>query len=237
MRTRTCWDPWRASVVDCTNPRHFAQATRNLLAAEQRARVRHHVLLSVVSVDRVPNNAHYAGKREQEALLAASAIPTTIQRATQFYEYAEMLVGWTRTGNVVYLPQVLLQPVAARDVADVLVELATGAPQGRAADLAGPERLPLIEMAQRIFELRAESLQLLPAPNSTSFAADLAEDAFLPGRGARIAPMTFDTWLEEQRQARTELSSSASLEREGPTGTPLREQSAARARSSLTRAR
>lgn len=136
------------AVIDVTNIQGpdaeatrnlFAAATRNLLAAEQRARVRHHVLLSIVGIDRVEGNPHFAGKRRQEQLLSDSPVPVTIQRATQFHEFAWQVVQWTRHGQVATVPPLLVQPVAAADVGDVLAEIATRAPQGRAADLAGPE--------------------------------------------------------------------------------------------------
>jgi uncharacterized protein YbjT (DUF2867 family) len=136
------------AVVDASNVqaghvaatrKFFADATRNILAAEQSAHVRHHVLLSIVGIDRLEGNAHYASKRVQEELLAAGPVPWTIQRATQFHEFAEMVVSWTRQGEVAHVPPILIQPVAAADVGEVLAEIAAGAPRARATDLAGPE--------------------------------------------------------------------------------------------------
>src|SRR5690606_25936380 len=98
----------------------FGAATGNLLAAERRAGVGHHVVLSIVGVDLVQGNAHYAGKRHQEALVEAGDVPSTILRATQFHEFAEMVVSWTRRGDVATLPPLLVQPVAAADVGTIL---------------------------------------------------------------------------------------------------------------------
>jgi uncharacterized protein YbjT (DUF2867 family) len=92
-------------------------------------------------VDRIEGNAHYAGKRAQEELVASGLVPFTIQRATQFYEFAGTVVGWTRQGPVASLPPLLVPPVAASDVGEVLAEIAAGRPQGRATDHAGPEPL------------------------------------------------------------------------------------------------
>jgi uncharacterized protein YbjT (DUF2867 family) len=94
----------------------FAAATRNLLAAEQRAGVRHHVLLSIVGIDRLEGNAYFAGKRRQEQLLSDSPVPVTIQRATQFHEFADMVIEWTRQGDVATVPPLLVQPVAGANV-------------------------------------------------------------------------------------------------------------------------
>src|SRR5262249_6646042 len=110
------------AVIDVTNERgadaegilrFFAAATGNLLAAETRAGVGHHVLLSIVGVDRLEGNAHYAGKRLQEELVSAGPVPFTIQRATQFHEFAEMIVSRTRQGDEAAVPPLLLQPAAA----------------------------------------------------------------------------------------------------------------------------
>jgi uncharacterized protein YbjT (DUF2867 family) len=176
----------------------FAAATRNLLAAEQRAKVRHHVLLSIAGVDRIEGNAHYAGKRLQEEIVASGPIPRTIQRATQFHEFAGTVVEWTRQGNVAHVPPLLIQPVAAADVGEVLAEVATGDPLGRATDLAGPEPQDLVDMARRILAARGESIRLVPSWRTGVFGPDAAGEALLPGPDARLASTTFDAWLAGQ---------------------------------------
>jgi uncharacterized protein YbjT (DUF2867 family) len=90
-------------------------------------------------VDRVEGNAHCAGKREQERVALAGSVPATIVRATQFFDFAAMVVGWTRRGQVATVPPLLVQPVAVADVADVLVQVALGAPQNGVRELAGPD--------------------------------------------------------------------------------------------------
>jgi uncharacterized protein YbjT (DUF2867 family) len=192
------------TVIDVTNiqapdaeatRRLFAATTRDLLAAEQRARVRHPVLLSIVGIDRLEGDAHFAGKRRQEQLLSNSPVPVTIQRATQFHEFTGMVIGWTRQGQVATVPPLLVPPIAAADVGDVLAEIATGAPQGRATDLAGPEPQDLIAMARRTLAARGESIRLIPSWRSGRLGVDAAGEVLLPGPEARLAPTTFDTWL------------------------------------------
>jgi uncharacterized protein YbjT (DUF2867 family) len=177
----------------------FAAATRNLLAAEQRAQVRHHVLLSIVGVDRLEGNAHYAGKRLQEALVSSGPVPFTIQRATQFHEFAGQVVGWTHVGQVATVPPLLVQPVAAADVGDVLAEIAAGAPRGRATDLAGPEPQDLVDMARRTLSARGEAIRPVPSWRTGVFGVEAAGEVLLAGPEARLAPTTFDTWLTGQR--------------------------------------
>jgi len=194
------------AVIDVTNSTDsdpdevrafFGAATGNLLAAERRAGVGHHVVLSIVGVDLVEGNAHYAGKRHQEALVEAGDVPSTILRATQFHEFAEMVVSWTRRGDVATLPPLLVQPVAAADVGTILAEIATGPPQGRARDLAGPEPQDLVDMARRALAARGESIRLVPSWRNGPFSVEMAGEVLLPGPDARLAPTTFDAWLAQ----------------------------------------
>jgi uncharacterized protein YbjT (DUF2867 family) len=194
------------AVVDATNTAEtdpdaaqafFATSTQNLLDAEARAGVRHHVVLSIIAIDRVEGNAHYAGKRRQEEVAEAGSVPVTILRAAQFFEFADLVMGWTRDGDTVTLPPLLLQPVAASDVADVLAEIAVGAPQGRAADLAGPELQDFVDMSRRILAARGDTTtRLVPSWRDGPFGVEMAGEAMLPGPDARLAPTTLEAWLE-----------------------------------------
>jgi uncharacterized protein YbjT (DUF2867 family) len=194
------------AVVDVTNSTSpdpeetvafFGTATRNLLAAEERAGVGHHVLLSIVGIDRVEGNAHYAGKREQERLVAAGPVPWTIVPATQFHDFAAMVASWTEQDGAATIAPLLVRPVAPADVAGVLAEVAAGRPQGRHADLAGPEPQDLVDMARRTAQARGRTVRLVPTW-SGMFGPEMAGDVLLPGPDARIAPTTFDQWLAEQ---------------------------------------
>ncbi|HEX6357406.1 SDR family oxidoreductase [Actinophytocola sp.] len=172
----------------------FGTATRNLLAAEQRAGVRHHVLLSIVGIDRVDGNGHYAGKREQERLVAEGSVPWTIVPVTQFHDFAAMVAGWTEQDGVATIPPLLVQPIAPRDVADILAEIVTGEPRGRYADVAGPDPQDLVDMARRTNDARGRTVKLVPTWAGL-FGVELAGNVLLPGENARIAPTTFDEWL------------------------------------------
>lgn len=195
------------AVVDATNGpaadadeavAFFGTTTRNLLAAEERAGVRHHVLLSIVGIHRVEGNAHYAGKREQERLVSAGPVPWTIVPVTQFHDFAEMVAGWTEQDGVATIAPLLVQPIAPADVADVLAEIVTGEPQGRYADVAGPEPQDLVDMARRTHQARGREITLVPTW-SGRFGPAMAGNVLLPGEGARIAPTRFDEWLAKSR--------------------------------------
>jgi uncharacterized protein YbjT (DUF2867 family) len=175
--------------------RFFELETRTLLDAAQRARVGHHVVLSIVGVDRVEGNAHYAGKRRQEELARAGPIPFTILRATQFFDFAEMVVGWMRRDGAARIPPLLVQPVAVADTAAVLVELAAGPAQGLGPELAGPETQDLVDMARRTLTARGDRTELIPTWRAGVFGIEMAGEVLLPGPDARIASTTFEAWL------------------------------------------
>ncbi len=194
------------AVIDVTNTpatdadetrAFFGTATRNLLAAEERAGVEHHVALSIVGVDRVPGNAHYAGKRLQEELVKDGPVAATIVRATQFHEFAAMVVSWTRRGDVAAVPPLLVQPAAAADVGDALARAALDDPAGT-IEVAGPEPQDLVDMARRTLAARGEPLRLVPTWRGL-FGVEMAGEVLLPGPEAVITPTTFERWLTSQR--------------------------------------
>jgi len=175
----------------------FSQSTRNLLEAEQETGVQHHVLLTIVGLSRYDGNAHAAGKRAQERLVEQGPVQWSILPATQFHDFAEMVTTWTEQDGSATIAPLLVQPVAPADVADVLAEIATGPPQGRCPDLAGPETQDLVDLARRTRAARGTSIRLVPTWSSGLFGVDMAGDVHLPGPGARIAPTTFDDWLAQ----------------------------------------
>jgi uncharacterized protein YbjT (DUF2867 family) len=194
------------AVIDVTNVspesaeqsrEFFGTTTEHLLAAEQRAGVGHHVVLSIVGIERVPGNAHYAGKRRQEEVATAGPIPVSILRATQFHDFAAMVVGWMTDDGVATVPPLLVQPVAVSDVADVLVELATTTPPpGGTRELAGPETQDLVDMARRTLAARGESVRLTAGWRGM-FGVEMAGEVLLPGPDAQLAPTTFEDWLTQ----------------------------------------
>ncbi|QYJ03547.1 SDR family oxidoreductase [Nocardioides panacisoli] len=191
-------------VVDVTNTTvtdeaaavdFFDTATQQLLAAERSAGVSHHVVLSIAGVSRVRGNAHYAGKRAQEAAVTAGDIPYTIVPATQFHDFAEMVASWTEENGVALVPPLLVQPVAPSDVADVLAHVATNNPRGHHVDVAGPEVEDLVDMARRTLAARGRNVELVPSWHTGIFGVEMAGDVLLPSDGAHLAPTSFDAWL------------------------------------------
>ncbi len=191
------------AVIDATNTSSgdeaeivdfFGTITRNLLAAGERAGVRHHVLLSIVGIDHGQPVPHYAGKREQERLVTEGPVPWSIVRATQFHDFAAMVAGWAEQDGVATIAPLLVQPIAPAEVAGVLAEIAVGAPLHASLDIAGPETQDLVDMARRTYAARGQDIRLVPTWRGT-FGLSMAGEVLLPGDGARLTSTTFDDWL------------------------------------------
>ena len=172
----------------------FAGATRTLLSAARAARVQHHVALTIVGAEAAPDG-YYAGKLVQERLIAAGDVPWTVLRTTQFHEYAAMTFHRGRAGAHA-APRGRVQPIAAREVAEHLVDLAEQEPAGRAADLAGPQEESLADMVRRY--ARAIGYRgLLPAVTVPGpWGRALLSGSLLPGPAALRGVQTFDEWLD-----------------------------------------
>lgn len=175
--------------------KYFATTTANLLAAEQRAGVGHHVLLSIVGIHRIEGGTdHYIGKREQERLVEQGDVPWTIVPATQFHDFAGLAVGWTERDGVATIAPLLVQPIAPDDIAQVLAEVAVGEPCGRHVDVAGPETQDLVDMARRTNDVLGRHVTLVPTW-SGPLGVEMAGNVLLPGEDAQITATTFDQWL------------------------------------------
>jgi uncharacterized protein YbjT (DUF2867 family) len=172
----------------------FGGVTRTLLAAEEAAGVGHHVALSIVGIDDVPSG-YYAGKRLQERLVEDGPVGWSILRATQFHEFAEQALGFVRLGPFSLVPTMVSQPVAATEVAAALVDLAEAGPSGRVADLAGPERLAMVELARRVSRARGLGRRVVPVRLPGAAGRGMRDGSLCPvGDGPR-GSTTFDAWL------------------------------------------
>lgn len=172
----------------------FETSTRTLLAAEAKAGVRHHVALSIVGADRIPDSGYMRAKVAQEALIAAADVPWTVLRATQFFEFVPAIVESSVVGDEVRLPSALIQPVAADDVVTVLAEIAVGAPADGIVDLAGPERFPLDELGRATLAAAGDPRPVVSDPQGRYFGALLAEQSLVPLGDARIGGVRLAQW-------------------------------------------
>lgn len=190
------------AVIDTTNQvsqkradseAFFGGVTRTLLSAEAAAGVHHHVVLSIVGIDDV-DSGYYAGKRLQERIVAEGPVPWSVLRATQFHEFAEQALGFARVGPFSLVPRMLSQPVAAREVGQALVDLAEGDPVGRAPELAGPERLQMVDLARKV----AHGRRVVPVRVPGAAGRAMRTGALVPTDDGPRGRVTFDAWLADR---------------------------------------
>src|ERR671936_2651815 len=151
----------------------FTTSTRNLVAAERAAGVGHHLAVTIVGADLLPDSGYLRAKVAQEAEIEAGAIPYTILRATQFFEFLSQIVEAGAEGDSVRLPTGLMQLVAVDDVAATVAELAMGAPVGGRVELGGPEALGVDDWARRLFAATGEQRTVVSDPEARYFGTEL----------------------------------------------------------------
>jgi uncharacterized protein YbjT (DUF2867 family) len=193
-------------VVDVTNSPSFADAdvlsffeasTRNLLAAEKVAGVRHHVALSVVGLERLPTSGYFRAKVAQEALIKNGSIPYSILRATQFFEFIKPIADSATSGDAVRLPHVLMQPVAAADVSATMAKVALGPPLNGTRELAGPEPLPLDDLARRVLGAQKDPRRVISDPAATYYGAAIDDRSLTPGKDPYLGATRLEDWLQQ----------------------------------------
>jgi len=181
-----------AAVMD-----FFQTSSRNLLAAEAAAGVSHHVLLSVVGADRLPESGYLRAKVAQEDTVKAGTVPYTIVRASQFFEFIGRLADSSFTGDAVHLAPVFVQPESADDVAATLADIAVNEPANGIVELGGPEQFRLDELARRVLEAKKDERLVEADVHARYFGAELDEHSLTPDSNARIAPTRLEDWLSQ----------------------------------------
>jgi uncharacterized protein YbjT (DUF2867 family) len=192
-------------VVDVSNSPSFEDAavleffetsTRNLLAAEMAAGVGHHVALSVVGTQRLAASGYFRAKIAQENLITSSPIPYSIVHATQFFEFVNSIAQAATDGDTVRLAHVLIQPMAADDVAAAVGKVSAGAPLNGILEIAGPEQFRLDEFVRRGLSARNDARQVVADEHAPYFGAELGERTLVPGEGAQLGATRCEDWLE-----------------------------------------
>ncbi|BFT72957.1 SDR family oxidoreductase [Paenibacillus sp. P36] len=174
----------------------FETSTRNLLAAEAAAGVKHHVALSVVGTDGLLESGYFRAKMAQEEMIKASKVPYTIVRATQFFEFVESIAQFSTEGQTVRMPSAYIQPIVSDDVAAAVADYALAAPVNGIVDLAGPERMGLDELVRRFMTARKDTRQVVTDENSRYYGVLLNQHSLVPLGDARIATTLFEDWLK-----------------------------------------
>ena len=162
------------------------------------AGVKHHVVLSIVGIDVVPF-PYYAGKQAQERTVLDGPIPATVQRATQFHEFAGQMMDLLKLGRLALVPQMLVQPIAAAEVGAALAEIVDAGPGGRVPDIGGPRQERLPDLARQLVRHRGlrRTVISLPLPGKVGKAMRGGDQ--LPGPDAVLRGPTFAQWLASSR--------------------------------------
>jgi uncharacterized protein YbjT (DUF2867 family) len=196
-----------AVVVDVSNSPSFEDAavlnffetsTSNLLDAEAAAGVDHHVALSIVGTERLSEGGYFRAKIAQENLIKRSSINYSIVRATQFFEFELKRIADDATdGNTVRVAPVLIQPMAAEDVASAVGKISVGSPVNGIVEVAGPQQFRLDELIRRFLRDRRDPREVITDPHARYSGAELDERTLLPGDDATLAETRFDDWLSQ----------------------------------------
>ncbi|GJG96771.1 SDR family oxidoreductase [Cupriavidus pauculus] len=182
------WEP--QAVLD-----FFSTSARNLGKAEVAAGVRHHVALSIVGTDRMPDNAYFTAKVAQEALIDAAGVPYTIVRATQFMEFIGGIADYGTDGATVRVGDGMFQPISADDVAEALAQVALGVPLNGTVDIAGPDRAPFAEIVSRYLKSVGDARTVVTDRDARYYGGHVEELSLVPQGDARIGRTSLDQWL------------------------------------------
>ena len=207
-----------SAVVDVTNSpswedaavlNFFEKSTRNLLAYEAKAGVKHHIALSVVGTQRLAESGFFRAKIAQEKLIKESSVPYTIVQATQFFEFVKGLADISMVGDKVHLPHVLFQPMSADDVATAVAEVAVGAPVNGTVEIGGPEQFRIDDLVRRRLASLNDPREVISDPNARYSGAKIGEKTLVPDKNARLGETRFETWVTQSAARIPSASSSA----------------------------
>ena len=177
----------------------FETSGRNLHAAEAATGVGHHVALSIVGIDRTPENGYFRAKVAQEKLIEASGIPYTIIRSTQFLEFLGGIAASSADGNTLRVSPGLFQPIAADDVAAIVADVALAAPANGIVEIAGPERAPFNEIIARYLKAIGDPREVVRDPQARYFGGLVEEHSLVPLGEARHGRIGIDEWLRRSK--------------------------------------
>jgi uncharacterized protein YbjT (DUF2867 family) len=180
----------------------FETSGRNLLAAEAKAGVKHHIALSIVGTERLPENGYFRAKLAQERLIKESPIPYTIVHSTQFMEFLKGIADEATVGTVARLSPAAFQPIAADDVADAVAEVALAKPTNGTIEIAGPERAPMNEIIARYLKATNDTRRVEADAHARYFGSELNDQSIVPGEGARLGTTNFNDWFRQAQQSK-----------------------------------
>ena len=175
----------------------FTTSTRNLLKYAAAAGVKHYVALSVVGTERISDSPYLRAKNAQETLIKAAGIPYSIVHATQFFEFIKRIADEATDGTTVRLPHVLIQPMAADDVAKAVARVAVAGPVNGTVEVAGPQRFRFDDLIRQGLAARNDRREVVVDRHARYFGAELGERSLIPGDDARLGDIRFQEWLNQ----------------------------------------
>jgi uncharacterized protein YbjT (DUF2867 family) len=197
-------------VIDLANSRSFEPSAvmdffttheKNLLAAEARAGVRHHVVLSIVGTDRLPENGYFRAKVVQEELIKGSGIPYTVIRSTQFMEFLASIADAGQKDGVITIATGLFQPIAADDVAAIVADTALAPPRNGTIEIAGPEKAPFDEIIRSYLRMMGDDRPVHADPEAHYFGGRIEQSSLVPTGEAQLGRIKLADWVRRKLAA------------------------------------
>jgi uncharacterized protein YbjT (DUF2867 family) len=176
----------------------FRTSTSNLLAAEKQAGVKHHVAMSVVGADRLPESGYLRAKVVQEELIRQSGMHYSILRSTQFFEFADKIAQAATVGNEVHISPALFQPIASEEVVAALADVVVGTPVNGIVEVAGPVRMQMYEFIRYYLDATEDRRQLVMDAHAMYFGAELNDKSLVPGENPRYGKIKYEDWFSSQ---------------------------------------
>ncbi len=173
----------------------FETSGRNLTAAGKATGVKHHIALSIIGVDRLPESGYMRAKAAQEKIIRESGIPYTIIHSTQFMEFIGGIAQSATSGNTVRLPVGYVQPIASDDVADAMAAVATAAPINGIVEISGPERIRMNELVARYLKAMGDARNVEGDPDARYFGTKLEDGSLVSDKNPRLGRITFEQWF------------------------------------------
>jgi uncharacterized protein YbjT (DUF2867 family) len=180
----------------------FTRSTRNVLEHAAAAGVKHYVALSVVGTERIPGSPYLRAKNAQESLIKGAGLPYSIVHATQFFEFIKRIADEATEGTTVRLPPVLVQPMAADDVAKAVARVALAAPVNGIVEVAGPQQFRFDELIRQGLGARKDPREIVVDPHARYFGAELGERSLVPAGNARLGEIRLQEWLSQSAAQR-----------------------------------
>ncbi|MCS3530549.1 SDR family oxidoreductase [Chryseobacterium sp. JUb7] len=198
-------------VVDVANSPSFADedvmnffktSGENIIAAEKKAGVSHHIALSVVGTTRLQDSGYFRAKKIQEDIIKSSGIPYTIVHSTQFFEFVGGIVHSSTIDNKIIVSPALIQPIASDDVVTALTAITIGEPKNTTVEIGGPDKIKLSDLVKKYTTIMKNKDEVISDPDATYFGAPLDDSTLIPNNNAKLGTIHYDEWISNPENQR-----------------------------------